>query len=227
MLLLPVVTTLLLTLIHAAAAQAERWRPPLREVAVVREFDFDARTPFARGAHRGVRLDGGAGAVVVAPCSGRVTFAGRHPRLGPGVALRCGRLVATEFGLEGPLPRRGALVAAGMRVGTLGPRGVLHLGARRAADRWGYRDPLALMTAAPAGPSPLAPPARHPRRRPRPPSGRRTPPVVEPRLRSAPLVAWAGLVFAGAGAGVGVGVTLRRRARRPRPQGALRAAGRS
>lgn len=210
MLLLPVVTTLLLTLLHAAVAQAEHWRPPLRGAAIVREFDFDARTPFARGAHRGVRLGGSPGTVVVAPCGGRVTFAGRHPRLGPGLALRCGRLVATEFGLKPPLPRRGAALAAGVRVGVLGPRGVLYLGARWADGRWGYRDPLALIAGDPAPPPSLAPPPR----RPSPPRvGRRGPPPAA-RPRPAPVVAWAGLALAGAGAGLGV--TLRRHARRPR-----------
>ncbi|HMS61508.1 MAG TPA: hypothetical protein PKD63_04445 [Solirubrobacteraceae bacterium] len=219
MLLLPVVTTLLLTLIHAAVAQAERWHPPLREAAVVREFDFDARTPFARGAHRGVRLGGGAGAVVVAPCSGRVTFAGRHPRLGPGLTLRCGRLVATAFGLEPSLPRRGALLAAGTRVGTLGPQGVLYLGARRAADRRGYRDPLALITAAPAAPVPLAPAPRRLHRPAPPRHTRRAPPPAPPRSGSAPVVAWAGLALAGVGAGLGV--TVRRHARRSRRRPAV------
>ncbi len=48
-LLLPVFTTLLLTLLNAAAAHAGHWTAPLPGAPVVREFDFDARTPFARG----------------------------------------------------------------------------------------------------------------------------------------------------------------------------------
>lgn len=209
--LLPVVTTLLLTLIHAAAAHAERWTPPLRDAAPVREFDFDARTPFARGAHRGLRLAGTPGAVVRAPCSGRVTFRGRHPRLGPGLALRCGALVATEFGLE-RVPARQAAVLAGGAVGELGPRGVLYLGARRAGDRWGYLDPRRLLAAAPPLPSPLAPPPRPRRDLRRPPAAPRRPSRTRPSARPAPLVAWAGLAAAGVGAGAGV--TLRRRRRR-------------
>ena len=224
MLLLPVVTTLLLTLIHAAVADAERWTPPLREITVVREFDFDARTPFVRGARRGVRLGGSPGETVLAPCSGRVTFAGSHPRLGPGLALRCGQLVATEFGLEQPLPRRGATVAAGMNVGALGRRGELHLGARRADDRWGYRNPLGLFAATPGTWSPLAPPPRRLRRPREAPPARRTPHAIEPGIGAAPLLAWAGLGLAGAGAGLGV--TLRRRVRRARGRSALHASDR-
>lgn len=224
MLLLPVVITLLVTLINAAAAEAERWRPPLRDAAVVREFAFDARTPFARGAHRGVRLGADPGATVRAPCSGRVTFAGRHPQLGQGLALRCGSLVATAFGLAAPLPRRGAALVAGARAGTLGASGVLHLGARRAADPWGYRDPLALIAAAPAAPPQLAGPPRRPRHAAPPRLRPVEVPATGARPDSAPLVAWAGLGLAGAGAGLGV--SLRLRTRRPRRQGALRAARR-
>ena len=162
MLLLPLLTTLLLTLVNVAAAQAVPWTPPLAHAAVARDFDFDARTPFVRGLHRGVRLTATPGSPVRAACGGRVTFAGRHPSLGPGLALRCGALVATEFGLERPLVRRGELIAAGTVVGRLGGTGRLHLGARSAALRFGYRDPLGLLGRS-AG-VPVAPAARGVRR---------------------------------------------------------------
>ncbi len=210
--LLPVLITLVLTLVNAAVAHAGPWTPPLPGASVVREFDFDVRTPFARGAHRGVRLAGAPGAVVRAPCSGRVTFAGRHPRLGPGLTLRCGALVATEFGLERASPRRSALVAAGMPVGRLGRRGALYLGARTASQRWGYRDPLRLIAAPPGAPAPLAPAPRPRPRRPRPPVVRPGPAVDAAPRAVAPPITWAALGAAGIGAGAGVG--LRRRGRR-------------
>ena len=127
---LTLLITLLFTLTHSAVAGAERWLPPLPTVAVAGGFDFDARTPFAADGRRGVRLAGEPGQTVRAPCSGRVLFAGRVPRLGSGVSLGCGRLAATEFGLERVRLRRGDVVIAGTPVGSLGPRGMLWLGAR-------------------------------------------------------------------------------------------------
>lgn len=219
--LLPLVTTLLLSLVHVPAARAERWTPPLAGLAVVREFDFDAHLPFVRGAHRGVLLAGTPGAVVRAPCSGRVTFSGRHPRLGPGLTLRCGALAATVFGLEAPPGRHGVALLAGTPVGRLRRAGTLYFGARRAGDRWGYRDPLALLATGGA-PAPLAPAPRRRRRVPRHPV---TPPGVPPRTapHAAPLAAWAGLAVAGAAAGAGV--RLRRRGARTRHREAARRAG--
>lgn len=212
MLLLPVLTTILMTLLNAAAAHAGDWTAPLPGAPVVREFDFDARTPFARGRHRVVHLAGAPGAVVRAPCSGRVTFAGRHPRLGPGLTLRCGALAATEFGLERVTLRRGARIAAGTAVGRLGPRGALHLGARTVARRWGYRDPLRLIGDGRGGPAPLAPGPPRARGPARPPHPRPRFAVAGASREGAPLAAWVALGIAGAGAGAGV--ALRRRGRR-------------
>lgn len=212
MLIVPLLVTLVLTLFDTAVAHAERWRPPLGEPRVVREFDFDAAAPFARGAIRGARLAAPPGALVRAPCAGRVSYAGRHPRLGYGVSLRCGRLVATELGLEHPLVRKDAIVAAGTPVGRLDARGLLHLGARRAAHRFGYLDPLKLI--ARAGPPPMLAPARRVRA-PRGPS-RPSPPPPAPMRRGAPALAWLGVALAGAGAGLGT--TLRARRRRTGPR---------
>ena len=60
---------LIFTLMHSAVAHAEHWVPPLPSVDVMREFDFEARTPFAAGARRGLRLAGEPGQTVRAPCS--------------------------------------------------------------------------------------------------------------------------------------------------------------
>ncbi len=215
MLLLPVIVMLLVTLTHAGVARAERWQRPLAQTSVAHEFDFDARMPFAGGAHRGVRLGGTAGEVVRAPCAGVVTFAGRVPRLGAGVSLRCGRLVATEFGLERPSVRRGAVVLPGTPVGRLGARGSLALGARVAGRRWGYRDPLTLLgerdRQRPLGPAP-APLRRG--SRPRPALPRRWARAPRPASRPVPLAAWLGVGLSGVAGGLGT--ALRLRARRTR-----------
>jgi hypothetical protein len=218
---LTLLITVLFTVTHSAVAGAERWRPPLPAVAVVHGFDFDARTPFAPGVRRGVRLAGEPGQTVRAPCSGRVVFAGRVPRLGSGVSLRCGRLAATEFGLEQVRLRRGGVVIAGAPVGRLGARGRLWLGARVVSGRWGYRDPLALIGGpgdAPLGPAPL--PLRLRIRRPDAVPPARAP-VGTAAASPLPLAAWIGAGVAGIGAGLGV--TLRRRSRTRRSGSRARA----
>jgi len=172
----------------SAAAAAASWRAPVRG-PVVRGFDYSRRAPFARGSHRGADFAARRGELVVAPCAGRVTFSGRVPRFGPAVSIRCGALVATLLGARATRHggvRRGGEVARAT--------GTVRLGARRAADRFGYVDPLALIGgeprrrtpigAAPRGAPPVAVPGRaRPRARP----GRPTP---------LPWTAWAGLGFA-------------------------------
>lgn len=211
MLLVPLLVTLVLTLFDAAVAEAERWRPPLREVRVSRAFDFDADAPFARGAIRGTRLAAPPGTLVRAPCAGRVTFAGRHPRLGLGISLRCGRLVATQLGLERTLVRRRSAVPAGHPVGRLGAAGVLHLGARVAARRFGYLDPLTLIAAGSAPPM-VAPVPRRSSARPAPPPPPAPAPVTA--AGNAPSLAWLGIALAGIGAGLGTTLRAKRRPKR-------------
>lgn len=138
-----------------AAGTRAGWHWPLRG-AVVGAFHVTPRTPFARGQRRGIDVSAAPGAVVRAACPGRVTFAGPLPRRGLAVSVRCGALVATYLGLGGLRVRAGARVGRGRRLGTLGSRGRLRLGARRATDRRGYVDPLTLL----ADPNPAAPPAR-------------------------------------------------------------------
>jgi Peptidase family M23 len=223
--LLPVLATLLVALMHPGLAHADRWSQPLSGAVVTREFDFDARAPFVHGAHRGVRLAGRAGDVVRAPCGGTVVFAGALPRLGTGVSLRCRRLVATEFGLERLSVRRGAVLAPGSPVGRLAASGSLYLGARVAARRWGYRDPLALITR-PAPGRPLGPAPRPPRRGSRPWRTSPRPPTAwagRATRSAAPLTAWLGLALAGIGAGLGT--TLGVRAHRTRAARGAQATG--
>jgi len=212
MLLVPLFVTLVLTLLNTAVAQAERWQPPLRDARIAHEFDFDASRPFTRGARRGVRLAAEPGALVRAPCSGRVNFSGRHPRLGNAISLRCGRLVATELGLARTLVRTRAVIPAGAPIGTLGASGLLHLGARLATQRFGYIDPLTLIGPAADRPT-LAPPSRRVKPRRAVPLTRRDPAPTH-ESAPAPLTAWLGVALAGVGAGLGTTLRVRRRSRR-------------
>ena len=190
------------------------WVAPV-EGGVAREFDFDRSAAFAGGAHRGVDLAARRGEVVRAPCSGRVTHAGPVPGHARGVTVRCGALVATVLDLKRTGVVRGAGVRRGNAIGAAAGATV-HLGARLATDRHGYRDPLALL--APTAPLPPAGPrGRMPREVPPPPAPappatpapRRVPSPADPPGRL-PLVAWAGLALLAAGLPAGA---LWRRAR--------------
>lgn len=158
------------------AAARERWRRPLPGGAVAGSFAFDRAAPYERGRRRGIDFRARPGARVLAVCSGVVTHAGRVPRWGRGVTLRCGGdgLVATELGLASVAVARDGWVVAGAEVGRLAARGVLRLGARVAGRRHGYVDPAALLGGGegPTWPSVAPPPAR----------GRRT---GAPRARAA------------------------------------------
>lgn len=214
----------LLLLDRPADAAHAGWRVPLSEVRVGAPFRFDPARPFERGARRGAVLTGTPGEPVRAVCAGRVTFAGRHPRLGPGVTLACGPLVATELGLGRVRVGRGARVRRGARLGTLGAHGRLHLGARRAGRRHGYRDPLALLER--PGAPPALGPAPRPRRAAPPRPGARPAPldrrraVAEARDPAAPWPAWAAVAVLGAAAGGTTAVRRRRRARATARRGA-------
>jgi murein DD-endopeptidase MepM/ murein hydrolase activator NlpD len=162
---------LLLTLLLAVAAPpadaAEQWRWPLRG-PVVGPFDYSSAQPFAGGQHRGVDIAAPAGTTVRAACRGRVVFAGTAGSSGRTVSVRCGPLLATYLHLRSVAVRAGRTVGAGDRLGEVGGSGQprlrvphLHLGARLAARRWGYVDPLALLG---EGPAPDAGPLPGPRR---------------------------------------------------------------
>jgi Peptidase family M23 len=148
----------------ASPAAHPTWRWPLRG-PVVGSFHLTPGAPYARGQRRGIEVAAAPGTRVLAACPGRVTFAGAVPGFGPAVSVRCGALVATYLRLGRVAARRGAPVAVGQPLGTLGSAGVLRLGARRASDRRGYLDPLLLLRdPRPAAPRVLMPPRpRHPR----------------------------------------------------------------
>jgi hypothetical protein len=186
----------------SASAAAASWRAPVAG-PVVRGFDYSPSAPFARGSRRGADFLARRGERVVAPCSGVITFAGGVPRFGPALTIRCGELVATLLGVRAS--RRGD-VRRGVVVGRAA--GVVRLGARRAAERFGYVDPLALIGSAPPRGRPIGaapqPPRVLPAVRPRP-----TSPRAEPaRL---PWTAWAGLGLLGSLLGPWAVSTSRRR----------------
>lgn len=141
--LTPFIATVLLVF-HATgeAVAAEGWRRPLDGGVVANAFAYDRATPFAGSARRGIDVTASRGARVGAVCGGVVTWAGRVPRWGKGVTLRCPRgLVATELGLASVAVDRGERLAPGATLGRLWPRGVLRVGARRSGDRFGWIDP--------------------------------------------------------------------------------------
>ena len=170
--------------------------------SVLRGFDV-GRDPYAGGSHRGVDLAAARGSPVRSACAGRVSFAGRVPRGGRTLSVRCGAIVATYQQLGSFAVRAGEVVARGARVATVGTssdppqrRPHVHLGARDLATGR-YLDPLDLLgSASPA--LPLAPPATRappraaplgpaPRATPRPAPARPTP--VSPRTAPARPVA--------------------------------------
>jgi hypothetical protein len=132
---------------------------------ILQSFVFDPAHPYAAGEHRGIDVAGPAGADVLAPRAGTVTFAGAVPGSGLSVAI------LTEDGYSVTLTHlgsiavpRGSTVAEGSLVGSVGSSGSVHLGVRVAAQAQGYVDPATLLPARtthlpPASPAPQAPAA--------------------------------------------------------------------
>lgn len=209
---MPLIALLLVALVLAPTAQAaERWLRPV-DGAVIAPFAYVRATPFAAGARRGVDLRAPPGRPVLAACAGVVTYSGAVPGRGNGVAIRCGALVATELGLGSVAVAGGSSVARGAVVGRAGGAGVVRLGARVAADRLGWVDPLSLIGPArlPPPAAPLAPRVRRPARPVRLPEPPRAPAPSagpqSPRSRVPAGVLVGGvLVLAGAGFGAGAG----------------------
>jgi Peptidase family M23 len=142
---------------------AHAWTWPV-DGPVVQGFAFDPAQPYAGGQHRGVDIGAPAGAPVVAPASGSVTFAGSTPTNGLTVSIE------TADGLDVSLTHLGSLevakgdaVAEGAVVGAVGPSGApevegpyVHLGIRPVSDANGYLDPLSLLPSAPPQSAPAS-----------------------------------------------------------------------
>jgi murein DD-endopeptidase MepM/ murein hydrolase activator NlpD len=222
-----------------ARAAAHAWQRPV-EGAVLRAFSVGPDR-FAPGQHRGVDLAAPPRAPVRAACGGRVSFAGRVPRGGLTVSVRCGRLVATHQHLGVLAVRRGQIVLPGARIGRTGrprPGAHVHLGARLAATG-SYVDPLSLLAGTPRAAPPPVPAGRRPpplpsrpalpspqRVRPTPtvaPAPAPAPAQVLVHVRSGapdapaarmPVAVWLGLALFGLGLPLGGLVRVRTRRRR-------------
>ena len=131
---------------HAQAPVAGAAAAWLRPVPgdVVRPFDYAAARPFASGLHRGADLASQPGAMVRAACAGHVLHAGAVAAHGGVVTVACGARRVTYLPLKAIAVRTGSPVARGAAIGTVaaGHNG-LHVGVRRARDRFGYEDPMA------------------------------------------------------------------------------------
>jgi hypothetical protein len=135
---------------------------------VLAPFTFDPAHPYAGGQHRGVDIGAPNGTTVVAPAAGQVTFAGTVPASGKSVSiLTADALSVTLTHLGSVDVAKGAVVAEGAPVGTVGPSGTpeldvpyVHLGVRVDANDEGYLDPLGFLPslAPPVSPVPAAAP---------------------------------------------------------------------
>ena len=141
-LLLPILLAFL-----AGASPAHAWTWPASG-SVLQHFSYNG-DPYAAGQHRGVDVGGSAGEPVLAPAAGSVTFAGTVPGGGRTVTIRTpDGLAVTLLHLGTITVVKGASVAEGAQVGTLGSSGTsewaepyVHLGIRQASDEGGYLDP--------------------------------------------------------------------------------------
>jgi Peptidase family M23 len=138
---------------QAGAPPALAWTWPV-DGPVLRPFVF-GDDPYAAGQHRGIDIGAPAGASVRAPAPGSVSFAGTVPGGGRTLTLRTADGYSlTLLHLGTIVVERGADVAEGAAVGTIGPSGdaevsepYVHLGIRLTADEQGYVDPLSILPA--------------------------------------------------------------------------------
>jgi hypothetical protein len=172
----------------AAQIRSARWTPPVPGQPT-RLFALGA-DPFVRGQHRGVDLDAAAGERVRSACRGRVAFAG--PVAGAGtVSVRCGRWRVTYAPLDRIKVKAAERVGAGRALGRMADGEPLHLGVRRAGQRFGYVDPLPFLAAADRAP----PPVVLARRPPTAPRVRPAPRPVRATPKLAPWPVWLGLAL--------------------------------
>src|SRR5438093_743661 len=148
---------------------ASAWTWPVRG-HLLETFSFDQAHPYAAGQQRGIAIGADAGAPVLAPAAGIVSFAGTVAANGKTVTIQ------TAAGLAVSLTHLGSIavqqndsVAEGVPLGTVGPSGTaefgvpyVHLGIRDAANPQGYLDPLSFLpvAATPVAAQPVAPRAQ-------------------------------------------------------------------
>ena len=137
----------------AWAPAAYAWSWPVQG-PVLRPFAYDRGRPYTPGQHRGIDIGAGsAGETVVAPAAGTVSFAGTVPTNGRSVTIEAGDGYSVTLTHLGAIEvAKGAAVAEGDAIGTVGPSGTpelagpyVHLGVRVTADPDGYVDPLGLL----------------------------------------------------------------------------------
>jgi pyruvate/2-oxoglutarate dehydrogenase complex dihydrolipoamide acyltransferase (E2) component len=143
-----VALSVLLFLVWAPVANAWTW--PVQG-PVLQPFSYDEAHPYAAGQHRGIDVGAsGAGEQVVASAAGTVSFAGSVPSSGESVTIETADGYSVTLTHLGSIAvAKGASVAEGDAVGTIGPSGTpevdgpyLHLGIRVTSDPNGYLDPL-------------------------------------------------------------------------------------
>jgi len=153
----------LVALLFAPAGEAWTW-PAAGDV--LQPFLFDPAHPYAAGQHRGLDVGGEPGATVPAPAAGTVTFAGTVPSSGKSVTITTADGYAVTLTHLGSITvARGAVVAEGAGVGTIGatgdaevPQPYVHLGVRIAAEPQGYLDPTTFLPNRVPAPAALVPP---------------------------------------------------------------------
>jgi len=149
--------TALLFLAWTPAAHAWTW--PVHG-PVLQPFSYDEDHPYEAGQHRGIDIGAGAaGEQVVAPAAGTVSFGGSVPDSGESVTIQTPDGYSVTLTHLGSITvPKGASVAEGAVVGTIGPSGTpevdgpyVHLGIRLTSDANGYLDPLGLLPSVSAG----------------------------------------------------------------------------
>jgi hypothetical protein len=131
---------------------------------VLRPFNV-GDDPYAAGQHRGIDIGAPTGTSVRAPAGGAVSFAGTVPTGGRTLTIQTPdgySVTLVHLGTIGVA--RGADVAEGSAIGTVGPSGepevgepYVHLGIRRTADPNGYLDPIGFLPLRPGAPEPVPP----------------------------------------------------------------------
>jgi len=153
---------LLAALVFVAPASAWTW-PASGPVLLA--YSFDPAHPYAAGQHRGIDVGGVAGETIQAPAGGLVTYVGSVPGSGRSVTILTSdgwSVTITQLGSIAVA--KGATVAEGDGIGTIGPSGdpevggpYVQLGIRHADQDQGYVDPAGVLPPRPADTGPATP----------------------------------------------------------------------